>query len=64
MPIGGLANIGASSFQSSVPVQADPSGNAFALYQAPIDFVRSIGIDDFATSRPVNLTVQSLDNPV
>ena len=61
---GGLANIGSTSFQPSVSVQADSSGNALALYRAPSDFVRANNTNDLtAQFRTVNLTVQSNSNP-
>ncbi len=61
---GGLANIGGSStFQPTIPVTADSAGNAFALYQAPLDFARAGGIDDAVPSRTVDLNFGSADNP-
>jgi pimeloyl-ACP methyl ester carboxylesterase len=60
---GGLANIGSTNFQSNISVQADSSGNAFALYRAPLDFVRTNNANDLsAQTRTVNLTVQSTGN--
>jgi pimeloyl-ACP methyl ester carboxylesterase len=59
---GGLAQLGSSSFQpSSLTWQADDQGNAFALYQAPVDF--NTGSDGGSVSRPVTLQLSSLDDP-
>lgn len=61
---GGLAEIGSNNFQPSISdLPTDFSGNAFALYLAPLDFARPGGIDDAAASRIVDLNFQSSDNP-
>jgi pimeloyl-ACP methyl ester carboxylesterase len=54
---GGLADLGSTSFQSAVTINADSQGNAFALYRAPLDFARLGGGDDAKQSRTVHLTV-------
>jgi hypothetical protein len=59
---GELAEIEPSTLGPQVRIQADSSGNAFALYRAPVDFARGGGIDDMAISRIVTLSLQSLDN--
>jgi pimeloyl-ACP methyl ester carboxylesterase len=61
---GELADVISPNFQPSVSVHADSAGNAFALYRAPVDFVRADYANDLtATSRTVHLTVQSSTDP-
>jgi pimeloyl-ACP methyl ester carboxylesterase len=59
---GGLAALGSSAFQpSSLTFPADAQGNAFALYQAPVDF--DDGVDSVRASRNVSLHLASIDDP-
>src|ERR1019366_3008543 len=61
---GGLANIGTNLFKSTVTTQADSTGNGFVLYEAPDDFARAGTMSNsVASSRAVNLSLQSLDDP-
>jgi pimeloyl-ACP methyl ester carboxylesterase len=61
---GDLSEIGSTSWQPSISVTADALGNAFALYRAPLDFVRqSYANDATALARTVHLSVQSGANP-
>ena len=62
---GSLAAPGGSFQQGSVSLIADAQGNAFAVYQAPADFVRQTAaiVDSTVPSRIVNVHVASLDDP-
>jgi pimeloyl-ACP methyl ester carboxylesterase len=61
---GALAEIGSTSFQPSISVQADSSGTAFALYRAPDDFAQgSTTANAAAATRTVDLNYKSTDNP-
>src|SRR5262249_41536093 len=56
---GQLGNVGSSpGFGSTILVQSDSSGSAFAVYRAPPDFA-----NDTAISRLVDVRVQSPGNP-
>jgi pimeloyl-ACP methyl ester carboxylesterase len=61
---GGLANLGSNSFQQvAITLQADSQGNAFALYQAPVDFVSSAADSGLAFRNDVRLHLYSNDDP-
>jgi pimeloyl-ACP methyl ester carboxylesterase len=60
---GGLANIGSAVFGSSITVQADSHGNAFALFRSPLDFARPRGVDDAASERVIHLKIALSANP-
>lgn len=59
---GALAALGTAFSTGDIAVTADGQGNAFALYQAPVDFVRQPA-DAFVAYRLNTLRVASLQNP-
>jgi hypothetical protein len=60
---GGLANLGSNSFQQvAITLKADNQGNAFALYQAPVDFVSTAADTGMAFRTDVRLHLYSNDD--